>query len=294
MIVHKFGQIQNIQHLNKDFIPAFKKIKTVFSDIDGTAIISKTTPEGKIFVIPPLTITAIEDLKRQRMNYIPITGTTLKNIDSFVRDAKLSDNLIITQNGGVVFNRNKVQSSVELSKKMIKNILDEIKKVMNKQHVCSDMRVKIRNEYEEEALSLDKTTNYVDRSKDKLTALYLFVPDQIIREKLVGSLNNAFTKLYICETRSGIDVSINISKEKAIAQAAKNNRISLSSAAAIGDGKNDIPMMNIINENNGMTIAMQNGLSDLGTYCNYYTDNVDNDGFYKAMTAILNHNKNYK
>ncbi len=65
----------------------------------------------------------------------------------------------------------------------------------------------------------------------------MFVSDPSTRQKLTLHLGEKFKNLIICETRSGIDILGNISKDKAIINMAKRDRFQLAESAAIGDAK---------------------------------------------------------
>lgn len=284
--------IHDIKNLNTRFASTFKKVKTVFSDIDGTTVISQTTSNGRIETIPPRTLVAIDNLKAHKISFIPITGSTFSNISGFVKEANLTNHSIITQNGAAVFKNNKVQSSIELPKNTLRSIFDEISYAMDSNQASGYIQVKFRNQFEENVRTLGECSNYLDNCHDKLTSLYLFVSDATTRKAIVEHLTPKFKNYFICETRSGIDILGDMSKDKAISNIARQNKFKLAESVAIGDGKNDISMMNLINSNKGITIAMGNGIENLRQHCKFFTQAIDKDGFFNAMAEILKYNKN--
>lgn len=294
MVIINSTQIHDIGKLNTQFRTTFKKVKTVFSDIDGTTVMSQTTPSGRIETIPERTIEAIDNLRANKINYIPTTGSTYCNINNFIKEANINANSIITQNGAVIFKNNKINSIIELPKNILRNIIGEISGVVEHQPTSGSIQVKFRNPFDEQARTLDESQSYIDCCRDRLTSIYLFVSDSVAKHNLAEHLGGNFKNLFVCETRSGIDILGNISKDKAISSIAIRDRFQLAESAAIGDGKNDRSMMNLIDSNNGITIAMGNGIENLKQHCKFFTQSIDKDGFFNAMAEILKYNKNYR
>ncbi|MDO4757081.1 MAG: HAD hydrolase family protein, partial [Parabacteroides sp.] len=55
--------------------------------------------------------------------------------------------------------------------------------------------------------------------------------------------------------------------------------IDVSETMALGDGGNDIPML----QEAGIGIAMGNASNEVKSYADYVTDHIDNDGLCKAF-----------
>jgi hydroxymethylpyrimidine pyrophosphatase-like HAD family hydrolase len=74
-----------------------------------------------------------------------------------------------------------------------------------------------------------------------------------------------------------------VSKGAALRALCKHLRISESETIAIGDGSNDVSLL----EAAGLAIAMQNGPPELLAAADYITADVDHSGFTQAMEKFL-------
>ncbi len=125
------------------------------------------------------------------------------------------------------------------------------------------------------------------------TVIVIYDPDEqtpaiteYFKEKLPSHLSVVNPISQTCEIHNKT-----VSKGTAIKQAAKIFNIDLKNAAALGDADNDLPMMNTIREEGGLTVAMGNSSENVIKAAEFITADVDKDGFKTAIDTIFENNR---
>ena len=99
-----------------------------------------------------------------------------------------------------------------------------------------------------------------------------------MRQRLGGELSASRSQAhYLDITRLGADKGHGLKRLAAVMG------IPLNQVAAIGDGSNDLPMLNMA----GLAMAMGNGVDELKTLAVFVTTSNDENGFAQAVDWLL-------
>lgn len=276
------------------------KIKFVFSDIDGTIIpFSKVGPRG---VVPESAKKAADRLKQAQIPLFLATGRSSWEGKQIAKRMNNQNTYVIGQQGAEIIDPNGeliYQDTIpnKAAKKMVKEI-----KLFNKRHHQNS-----------------KIFVYTDKKlymEEKYSLPYLI--EEIIVLKSFKELKPGFTpvKIGICNTNREqlkalqshlkkkfpnyhIDISadcycdissLTATKGNAIKKLSEILKIDLGDAAVLGDAENDISMLKIIKENNGLPIAVGNAMESVKQNATYVTTPASEGGWAKAIDKILSNN----
>lgn len=249
--------------------------KYIFADIDGT-LIDHSKKE-----IPKSTLKALELAKENGHEIIINTGRPpclLYGIDK-----KLGLDSYIAANGRYGVHH----GEVILNKTINKNTIEKVVTYFEKEKIdlafegMYDFKLQsnfdtIYQKFSEHfSLTLPELEpNFYKENDIYQITLYYTKPDFKKFEKLFPDLQFAFSCKY------GIDVNTKGGlKEEGIIAYMNKFDISLDDIIVIGDGYNDISMFEFAKH----SIVMGNADEEVKQYGSYVTDDVSNDGFYKAM-----------
>ncbi len=257
-------------------------IKAVFFDIDGTLVSFNTHK------ISEFSKKAINELRAKGIKVFIASGRTLFQIDN-LEDLKFDG--YITVNGGCcIVNDNgnlKEIYKISLDKDDLFTLINYLKNdrfpctvISNKDMFVNYTDDVINTLYRMANVEVPKSINldeYVEKNYDEILQLNIFVDEN--KEKYL--MNNVFKNCVSSRWHfSFADVNPKISgKDKGIDKIIEYYGIDLSETMAFGDGGNDIGMI----KHAAIGIAMGNANDNVKAVADYITDDVDNDGVYKAL-----------
>ncbi|WP_157159901.1 Cof-type HAD-IIB family hydrolase [Brachyspira pilosicoli] len=252
-------------------------IKAAFFDVDGTLVSFKTHK------ISELSKKAILSLKQQNIKIFVATGRALYQIDNL-------DNIefdgYITFNGSACYINNKEIYKITLNKNDIKNLCSYLKNnnlpcsIMTGKDIYTNTHKTIEMFYNMVNVNVNVVDNfleYVQSNIDDIFQINIFsdkeTEKEIMNNVLINSSSSRWHPIFF-------DVNIkNIGKHVGIDKVIEHYGIKLEETIAFGDGENDISMI----KHAHIGVAMGNADTRVKEIANYITDDVDNDGVYKAL-----------
>lgn len=253
-----------------------RQIKAVFFDIDGTLKSFKT------HVIPPSTLRALEQLKLKGIKVVVATGRSINSIEH-VRHLDF-DGFICFNGGCCVAKDGSVLHRQAIASADIQRLLDYSQKnsvsfslMYEKDVSIHDVTPEIAGMYAH--LNLPVPPLIERTSADTLNVLqaniFLGPEDEpkFMREIMPNSVATRWTPLFA-------DVNaIGLSKLTGVEIFCKVFGIDIANTMSFGDGGNDIAMI----KGTGIGVAMGNANAEVKEIADYVTDDVDNDGIWKAL-----------
>ncbi len=250
-------------------------IRAIFLDFDGTAYSHKSD------CFPASTIKAVRKLREKGVLVFLCTGRSLGEMGPFNMEQIPLDGWIMS-NGQVIVDENRqiiYKDSFEgkLKEKVIslyneKTIpmylvtVDDIyinlvnQTVLDIQATVSSDTPKIKD-YEGEEIFMASAFFSNETEKERLREFEDYAEITWWHDGAIDIVPKGSSKV------NGIDVIL------------KRFHIGRSQTMAIGDGQNDIPMI----EHCGIGVAVGNAIEELKQYADYITDDVDDDGVYNAF-----------
>lgn len=252
------------------------KPEILFLDIDGTLYDAKTNS------IPKHTMTALHELRKNGIKLILCTARSAQEADNLPQELSDAVDGWILLSGSILNLCGKVTIKTIASDSLNKLLayLDERKLkfrfVDEKQHdylICDDETIK---------KGFIKNYNWIPDIKayeqETLIQLLVFLDDPCQGYEMMQLAPElSYVPLpRVCEiTPSDCD------KGKALLEACRNLDIDPAHAAAIGDGKSDIPMFETV-----YGIAMGNSKDEVKEKAAIVADTLMNDGFYKVVKEL--------
>lgn len=265
---------------NKKFAKEIKgKLKAVFFDIDGTLVSFNTHK------VSDSSKKAIKELKDKGIKVFIATGrikAQINNLDDLEFDG------YITANGHDCYIGDKEIYRNVISRETLHALLDYLEN--EEKFPCSVMTNngifinyiddKVRRLSEGIDLEIPVVENYrqfVEENIDNVLQINIFV-DEDKEKELVKKLFKD------CESSRWHPVFADINqkgggKHVGVGKIIEYYKIDISETMAFGDGGNDLTMI----EHCAVGIAMGNSNEKLKKAADYITDDVDNDGIYKAL-----------
>lgn len=273
-----------------------KPIKIVFSDIDGTV-------KEKEQKVPKNTLAAINLLKQNKIIFVYVTGRTLTEVQQmFVRYGLPKADYYILENGArITDSRFNDLYYKQISRKDSLEVIDvyeKYSKINPKAHLFLNAEEKCFCASEQRIIDMNLDILAVKTDSIKKLVQNNRLPDKmlIFQEDSFKFSQMAPLKEYFSDNikSKNLDVSVStpyyceiINKDSAkgpsIERLSKKLKIDLQYSVAIGDGENDISMINTINKHKGLTIAMGNGQKKLKEESKIITDDIQHDGYLKAV-----------
>lgn len=250
-------------------------IKIVFADFDGT-LFSHTT-----HCMPQSTVEAIQVLNRNGVKFCICTGRAKEDVDKFDTDMFRLDGAV-TSNGQIAY--------------------DDQNRVIYDLPLCGELKEKLVSLFEEKRVPICLSTergfyiNFVSDFVEWLEAKISSAPPPIMEyrgEKIYMAAcfaeNEAIKQEILALSRiatvtswkqGGYDVlALGANKAIGIGELLKCYHLRPEEAMAVGDGENDVEMLQFC----GIGVAMGNGTQETKDCADYVTDDIDKDGFAKAL-----------
>lgn len=250
-------------------------IKALFLDFDGTIYSHK---QGKI---PDSAYKALKKIKDKNILTFLCTGRAYSELKWFDL-SKLDIEGLIVNNGQLIFDRNEniiYQKPIEgvLKEKLIKIFNDKKLPIYisTKDDIfinfVNEQVIKVQNDV---SSNIPEIKDY--KGQDMfMTSIFVDISKRCKELEELDSLGEiTYWHFGACDV-----VPKGVSKSKGIDEVIKIYGISIEDTMAIGDGENDIDML----KHCGIGIAMGNSNDDVKKVADYITDDIDNDGLYKAF-----------
>lgn len=268
--------------------------KLICIDLDGTLLTDnkKITNEN---------IEAIKKAIDCGVNICIATGRIYKFVDH-IKDYLGVSPKVIASNGGVVLTEDQKLKFSTLTyneilqlKELVKNYdvdiyLNTENDIISEKSIPKEYSYKKINEGLENKHKVNIIENYLfeNLSKDKKYKIAKAICinkdnlDEVKRVRSILEKSGLFevssAEHHYCEINSK-----GISKGKAVEELAKLLGIDIKEVVCIGDGGNDIEMLNRA----GLAVVMKNGMKDVKAIADYITDDNNNSGVAKAINKLV-------
>ena len=282
-------------------------IKLIASDMDGTLLDSnhKISEEN---------IKAIEDAENKGVIFTIATGRDYNSVKPVLESYNIKCECIVLSGAEYRDSSGNVLESIEIEKKDIKSIIDEMHSngiacdvVTNEGIYASEEAlykkgIKEREEMLKELMGEEGTKEFLKQFKHFYTPKYIEDIDRFIssdinvykimaysnNEKLISDIKKNLVqhdKLAIASTSfKDIEIThIDAQKGKILKKVIKKMNIAEEEVMVIGDSLNDYSMF----EEFECSFAMGNAMEDIKSVAKYITDTNDNYGVAKAIYKVI-------
>ncbi len=277
------------------------EIKIILSDIDGTINYKYQVPESAK--------SAINELNEKKIPVILPTGKTFQEAKRIAAGLNIHSDFFITQHGAEIIRADgKILFHDTIAPEEVKKIIEHYNYAKQNFAPKSQLvlivdgeRCTLENypppfDWGKQGMKVVDSFDDILKSGRMPTVIVIYDPDkqtpsitEYFKEKLPSHLSVVNPISQTCEIHNDT-----VSKGKAIKQAAEIFNIDLKNAAALGDADNDLPMMNTIREEGGLTVAMGNSSENVIQAAEFITADVDKDGFKTAIDTIFENNRHIK
>lgn len=254
-----------------------KDIKVIFSDIDQT-LYSHVTKR-----VPPSAINAIRDAQAKGVKFFLCSGRNYYLIrKTGILDIVKPDGLI-TMNGAQVIMENKIIYSYPIPEETIDSLIKFSKRlkfgltlIEEKEGHINMIDDKVISAHEKYGTRFPQPRTFPDHYDRTIYQAIAFC-DAFDESLFLPHLKG-------CKTARWDEFAVDImpqdsDKAKGILAVLDYMGWSVENAMALGDALNDIEMLNFV----GTAVAMGNGRSEAKANADYVTDDIDNDGWAKAL-----------
>lgn len=250
-------------------------IKIVFADFDGTLFSHRT------HCMPQSTEEAIQTLNRNGIMFCICTGRAKEDVEKFDHFSFRTDGMVAS-NGQIAFdadNRKVYDSPIsgELKETLIS--LFEEKRVPICFSTENGFYINFVNDFvvQFEAAISSNPPQVMAYQGEKIYMAACFTETEEIKQEILDLSRIATVTSW---KQDGYDVlAMGANKAIGIAELLKCYHIRPEEAMAVGDGENDVEMLQFC----GIGVAMGNGIEETKACADYVTDDIDKDGFAKAL-----------
>lgn len=256
-------------------------IKAAFFDVDGTIVSFK---DHKLI---PSAIEAINKLREKNIKVFVATGRALFQLDYILDNLKLDG--LVTLNGCNSFIDSEEIFRAHLHKDDLYRLSEYLEKnnnpfscnLITKNDIYINAFTKeVLDMYREFNITVPKIVNfkeYINKNYSDILQINLFVnkekEEELMKEIFINSEATRWADSFADINCKGI------TKITGVLKIIEHFNIDISETIAFGDGGNDFTMI----QNVGIGVAMGNANEHLKEVADYITDNVDDDGVYKAL-----------
>ncbi|PGZ09414.1 HAD family hydrolase [Bacillus cereus] len=241
--------------------------KVIISDLDGTLLRSDKTISEK-------SINILRECKNKGDELIFATARPPRSINQYIPSV-LKNEIVICYNGALVLKGNDVLYEMEISKKIILEII-EIGKKYNLHQICLEINDKLYSNFD----VTDYFGNVPCEVMDVSELNFEKASKVIVCTK--GSINKEFTKELPIECSAVITdngtlcqiMHAEVSKWNSIQQVLQHLNRDAAEVIAFGDDYNDMEMI----EKCGIGVAMSNAVEELKSVAKFIAKSNDEDG----------------
>lgn len=262
------------------------KYKILACDMDGTLLNS----EGKLTAVTKAAVRLAED---NGLKVVLSTGRPYQGVLSVAKACGLTDGAFILYNGAMIVNGGKIAYALNLPKRVAETIVDEGHKRDSVMIMWNDG--KLYAEKPSKKVDFYKIVSNVEPifvgdlknvCNDTVTKV-LWYDDPVSTPKFCKEMKEILQgkcACYISRADFLEFVNAQCSKKTALQKVAEELGADMSETVAVGDGYNDLPML----EGAGLSVAMGNAAKDLKDKCDLVTGSCDDDGVAELIYKLLN------
>lgn len=260
-------------------------IKLVVTDIDGTILIPEKGINNSVKQ-------CLRELKEKGIHVAIATGRSFASAKYIAKEVGIECPLICYQGGLINSFDGEILNVKYLDEKIAREIVKDCRKrnIHLNVYIEDKLYVEDDNEYIKDYIG-DKGIDYflVDSFDEldfsKLNKLLAINYDPNFVDELIEEYKTKYPQIYVVRSFKYFCEIANkeATKGNAIKFLADKYNINIDEVLAIGDQNNDIEMV----QTAGCGVAMGNGTPEIKAIANYITDNVENDGFIKAINKFV-------
>ncbi|MBR5913199.1 MAG: HAD family phosphatase [Selenomonadaceae bacterium] len=269
------------------------RYKLLAFDMDGTILNSEKK-------ITPATVTKLEELSKRGVYVVVSTGRGLAELVDYKKDFQFVQYGILIS-GGIIYNFNSAQVlsihpvAKDLIFKLIDAGLDEgamIHLLTLKNSIAAQKDIEqmekfhmgiYQKMFDKICVRCDDFKKYVYDNPEKVLKVNLYHLTQESRDRTVERMKNFDLQLVFAEGTSLEASPKNITKGSGLRELCKILKISVDECVAIGDGFNDLEIL----QTAGLAVAMGNACEEIKKIADYVTDDNDHDGVLKAIEKFF-------
>lgn len=276
------------------------EIKLFFSDIDGTLLpFNKSIPKG---IIPQSVIEGKKELDNAKIPLILVTGRSSREALLISNKIGIQNQFIVAHQGAQITNSNgELIYEDGIPSDIVKKIVTDINSYNKKNNRKVEPFIYINNDFYmfdnvdlpyliDKPTIINSTADLGKKFNSVKIGLYSQNPKALIEiQKHLAKKYPKYNVISSADCYCDI-TSKTATKGNAIKLIAKKMGIKLKNVAVIGDAENDISMLSLLKENEGLAIAVDNANSKVKSNANYITTSSSNNGFLNAVTNVLKNN----
>lgn len=260
-------------------------IKLVVTDIDGTIY----TPEKGI---TNEVKHCIQNLTQKGVHVAIATGRTYGSAKWIADNVGIECPLICYQGGLVKTYEGNIIDVKYLNEKIAREIIEDFRKrnihlnvyIEDKLYVEEDDDY-IKDYIGDKGIDYYKVDSFDELDFSKLNKMLAINYDSKFIDELIDELQKKYPQIYVVKSFAYFCEIANkeATKGNAIKILADLYGITTDEVLAIGDNNNDIEMV----ETAGVGVAMGNGTEEIKKRADFVTDNVEHNGFVKAIDRFV-------
>lgn len=260
-------------------------IKLVVTDIDGTIY----TPEKGI---TNEVKHCIQNLTQKGVHVAIATGRTYGSAKWIADNVGIECPLICYQGGLVKTYEGNIIDVKYLNEKIAREIIEDFRKrnihlnvyIEDKLYVEEDDDY-IKDYIGDKGIDYYKVDSFDELDFSKLNKMLAINYDSKFIDELIDELQKKYPQIYVVKSFAYFCEIANkeATKGNAIKILADLYGITTDEVLAIGDNNNDIEMV----ETAGVGVAMGNGTEEIKKRADFVTDNVEHNGFVKAIDKFV-------
>ena len=260
-----------------------KKIKAAIFDIDDTLFDMNT----KTFI--PSAIIALKQLQENGIIVILATGRPPQTARAIHEQGVHPDYIVCTNGHIILDSKGNIIEAKTFSKELVQEVYD----------YCIQNNIGLLWKYPDltyEYIHDDVFENFYNKTKDSRKKVVFDDQKQhLLREPNGGCLGstilqaNAFNAKFArrcvaikIDDRSSDLLLYGVNKLSAVKEVLDLNRIDFDECVGFGDNNNDIEILS----ETGISVAMGNGSKELKEKVDFVTDDINDDGVYKALVKL--------
>ena len=272
-----------------------KSIKLVASDLDGTLL-------NRNKELTPRLYQALERIHEQGIYFVPATGRPFGTVPQAIKAMPFL-RYVITSNGAAIYDAAKQKNIVENN--LPPQAVDAVIPIAKRLPVITEYfirgRAYIAKSVYENLSSYALTESHIRYILDSRTPVENFWEEMQKNHAILENINLIFRDMQLrqtvwaelralglCSVTASTPQNIEITsphatKAKALETLCTLLHISRESVLALGDGDNDLPMLQFA----GIGVAMANGEAHIKAEADLIAEDCDNDGAAKILEQFL-------
>jgi len=256
------------------------KKKLIFFDIDGTILSHKGMSES--------TKRAIRTARENGHICVINTGRTKRLVGEEIRSLVEFDGFVMGCGTAIEYHGEELYH-YELSLEESRRIIDSLRRnhvdavLEGPENNFVEPPERIHSEFFREFTEQIRGEHYgtFDEAVGKYDKLFCYAEEKTSREAFIGEFSGKYDLIDFIDREHGFIEAVprGISKATAISRLAELLHIPMEDTVAIGDGPNDVPMLQYAHT----AIVMGNAPAEVRSIADFVTTDVDDDGIQNAL-----------